>query len=161
MPADAPSEYQGAFATGEALALKAAPVLMTTLIADWGQPGWVVLAAIFLLPATRRLSTDQAPEPPAHQESDRHRPRLTPRASPHRVRAHGGPSREARVNGGMVNRKHGLSGSGRLRGLTVVRGPRAFSCDICRTASGSAYAIGKFTRPAMAIPSPNIVHVSR
>ena len=52
MPADAPSEYQGAFATGEALALMAAPVLMTTLIAGWGQPGWVVLAAIFLLPAT-------------------------------------------------------------------------------------------------------------
>jgi hypothetical protein len=37
----------------------AAPVLMTTLVAGWGQPGWLVLAAIFLAataparPATR------------------------------------------------------------------------------------------------------------
>lgn len=51
MPADAPSEYQGAFATGEAVALMVAPALMTTLVADWGQPGWLVLAAIFLIPA--------------------------------------------------------------------------------------------------------------
>jgi hypothetical protein len=28
---------------------------MTTLIADWGQPGWLVLAAIFLLPATAAI----------------------------------------------------------------------------------------------------------
>lgn len=34
-----------------AVALMAAPVLMTTLIAGWGQPGWLALAAIFLLPA--------------------------------------------------------------------------------------------------------------
>jgi hypothetical protein len=51
MPQDAPSEYQGAFATGEALALMAAPLLMTTLVAGWGAPGWFVLAGIFLLPA--------------------------------------------------------------------------------------------------------------
>jgi MFS family permease len=51
MPADAPSEYQGAFATGESLALMVAPALMTTLVADWGQPGWVVLAFVFLVPA--------------------------------------------------------------------------------------------------------------
>jgi hypothetical protein len=51
MPADAPGEYQGVFATGEATALMAAPALMAMLIADWGQPGWLVLAAIFLLPA--------------------------------------------------------------------------------------------------------------
>lgn len=51
MPPDAPSEYQGAFATGESLALMLAPALMTTLVADWGQPGWVVLALIFLIPA--------------------------------------------------------------------------------------------------------------
>ena len=52
MPEDAPSEYQGAFATGEAVALMAAPALMTTLVAGWGTPGWLVLALIFLLPAT-------------------------------------------------------------------------------------------------------------
>jgi hypothetical protein len=51
MPPDAPSEYQGAFATGEALALMVAPLLMTTLVAGWGQPGWIVLGAIFLVPA--------------------------------------------------------------------------------------------------------------
>jgi hypothetical protein len=51
MPRGAAGEYQGVFATGEATALMAAPALMTTLVADWGQPGWLVLAAIFLLPA--------------------------------------------------------------------------------------------------------------
>jgi MFS family permease len=50
MPPDAPSEYQGAFATGEALALMIAPAMMTVLVADWGQAGWLVLAAIFLIP---------------------------------------------------------------------------------------------------------------
>jgi hypothetical protein len=51
MPPDAAGEYQGVFATGEATALMIAPALMTTLVAGWGQPGWLVLAAIFLLPA--------------------------------------------------------------------------------------------------------------
>lgn len=51
MPPDAPGEYQGVFATGEAVALMAAPALMTTLIAGWGQPGWIALAVIFLVPA--------------------------------------------------------------------------------------------------------------
>jgi hypothetical protein len=51
MPPHAAGEYQGVFATGEAAALLAAPALMTTLVAGWGQPGWLVLAAIFLLPA--------------------------------------------------------------------------------------------------------------
>jgi hypothetical protein len=51
MPPDRPGEYQGVFATGEATALMAAPALMTTLVADWGQPGWLVPAALFLLPA--------------------------------------------------------------------------------------------------------------
>jgi hypothetical protein len=55
MPADAPGEYQGVFATGEATALMAAPALMTTLVAGWGQPGWFVLAAIFLAPAAAAI----------------------------------------------------------------------------------------------------------
>ncbi|MBV9803844.1 MAG: MFS transporter [Solirubrobacterales bacterium] len=55
MPPDAPGEYQGVFATGEAVALMAAPALMTTLIAGWGQPGWLVLAAIFLVPGLAAL----------------------------------------------------------------------------------------------------------
>jgi hypothetical protein len=56
MPPGAPGQYQGMFATGEAAAQMAAPVLMTTLVAGWGQPGWLVLAALFVLataPATR------------------------------------------------------------------------------------------------------------
>ena len=36
---------------GKATALMVAPALMTTLVAGWGQPGWLVLAAIFLVPA--------------------------------------------------------------------------------------------------------------
>jgi MFS family permease len=55
MHPEAPGEYQGVFATGEATALMAAPALMTTLVADWGQPGWLVLAAIFLAPAAAAI----------------------------------------------------------------------------------------------------------
>jgi hypothetical protein len=59
MPPGASGQYQGMFATGEATAQMLAPVLMTTLVAGWGRPGWLVLAAVFLvatapaLPATR------------------------------------------------------------------------------------------------------------
>jgi MFS transporter len=59
MPSDAPGEYQGVFATGEATALMAAPALMTTLVAGWGQPGWLVLAAIFLVPAAAAIPVTQ------------------------------------------------------------------------------------------------------
>ena len=51
MPDGAHGEYQGVFATGEATALMLAPALMTTLVAGWGRPGWLVLAAMFVLPA--------------------------------------------------------------------------------------------------------------
>jgi MFS family permease len=59
MPPGAAGQYQGMFATGEAAAQMVAPVLMTTLVAGWGQPGWLVLGAVFLVatapaaPATR------------------------------------------------------------------------------------------------------------
>jgi Major Facilitator Superfamily len=59
MPADAPGEYQGVFATGQSVALMAAPALMTTLIAGWGQPGWVALAAIFLAPGLAAIPVTQ------------------------------------------------------------------------------------------------------
>lgn len=55
MPDGAHGEYQGVFATGEATALMFAPALMTTLVAGWGRPGWLVLAAIFLVPAAAVL----------------------------------------------------------------------------------------------------------
>jgi MFS transporter len=73
MPADAAGEYQGVFATGEATALMLAPALMTTLVAGWGQPGWLVLAAIFLAPAaaavpvTRWALRTRRTAPPATQ----------------------------------------------------------------------------------------------
>jgi MFS family permease len=59
MPPGAAGQYQGMFATGEAAAQMVAPVLMTTLVAGWGSPGWLVLGAIFVAatapaaPATR------------------------------------------------------------------------------------------------------------
>lgn len=49
MPKHAPGQYQGMFATGEATALMIAPALMTLLVVTWGQPGWLALAAIFLI----------------------------------------------------------------------------------------------------------------
>jgi hypothetical protein len=59
MPPGAAGQYQGMFATGEAAAQMVAPVLMTTHVAGWGQPGWLVLGVVFLAatapaaPATR------------------------------------------------------------------------------------------------------------
>jgi hypothetical protein len=60
MRAEATAEYQGLFAAGEAGAQIVAPILMTTLVVGWGQPGWLVLATVFVAvavavtPATRR-----------------------------------------------------------------------------------------------------------
>jgi len=59
MPPERPGEYQGVFATGEAVALMAAPALMTTLVAGWGRPGWLVLAAVFLVPAAAAVPVTQ------------------------------------------------------------------------------------------------------
>jgi hypothetical protein len=52
MPAGAPGEYQGMFATGEATAISVAPVLMTTLVVGEGAPGWLALAGIFAAAGT-------------------------------------------------------------------------------------------------------------
>jgi hypothetical protein len=49
MPADAAGQYQGMFATGQAAAQAAAPVIMTVVVVGWGQPGWLALGALFLL----------------------------------------------------------------------------------------------------------------
>jgi hypothetical protein len=49
MPAGMAGQYQGMFATGEASAQMVAPALMTTVVVGGGQPGWALLAAIFLL----------------------------------------------------------------------------------------------------------------
>lgn len=81
MPKDAPDEYQGMFATGEATALVIAPALMILLVVTWGRPGWLVFAVIFLgapiltTPATRWALH------PSNPDSATGRGRLT---SPHR-----------------------------------------------------------------------------
>src|SRR6266545_666242 len=59
MPADAPAQYQGVFATGQTTAQMIAPAVMTTLVIGWGAAGWLVLAGVFTvavlpaMPATR------------------------------------------------------------------------------------------------------------
>jgi hypothetical protein len=47
MPDDRPAEYQGVFATGEALAIMLAPALMTALVVPAGTAGWLVLGVAF------------------------------------------------------------------------------------------------------------------
>ncbi|MGA9858994.1 MAG: MFS transporter [Solirubrobacteraceae bacterium] len=49
MPPDRPAEYQGVFATGEALAIMLAPALMTAVIVPGGTAGWLALGAAFAL----------------------------------------------------------------------------------------------------------------
>jgi MFS family permease len=58
-PAGSTGQYQGAAATVQAATLMISPVAMTLLVAGWGRPGWLALAALFLtaglatLPAAR------------------------------------------------------------------------------------------------------------
>jgi hypothetical protein len=61
MPDGRAGEYQGVFATGQAVALTVAPLLMTAVVVGWGQAGWVALAALFVVatlpaPALTRLA---------------------------------------------------------------------------------------------------------
>lgn len=51
-PPSAQGEYQGMFGTGPAAALTIAPVLMATLLVDWGLLGWLALAVLFLVAGT-------------------------------------------------------------------------------------------------------------
>jgi MFS family permease len=74
MPPNAAGQYQGMFATGEATAQMLAPALMTMLVAGWGQPGWIVLAAVFVLatvpaPPVTRWALAQRREPAAMTQS--------------------------------------------------------------------------------------------
>lgn len=48
MPEGRAGEYQGVFATGEAAAQTAAPMLMTAVVVGWGQTGWLALGALFV-----------------------------------------------------------------------------------------------------------------
>ena len=80
MPADSPGEYQGAFAIGPATAQMIAPVLMTTLVAGWGTPGWLVLAGLFTFaalsstPATRWAERSQRGDLITHESRGLARP---------------------------------------------------------------------------------------
>ena len=49
MRPDRPAEYQGVFATGEALAIMLAPALMTTIIIPGGGAAWLGLGLAFAL----------------------------------------------------------------------------------------------------------------
>ncbi|MFD9220641.1 MFS transporter [Streptomyces sp. NPDC060064] len=47
-PAGQQGQYQGFFGTGVSVARMLGPLLLTTLIVDWGVPGWLLLGALFL-----------------------------------------------------------------------------------------------------------------
>ncbi|BAU88359.1 permease, MFS-type [Streptomyces laurentii] len=76
-PADRIGQYQGFYGTAVPLARTFGPLLVTTLLIDWGTPGWLLLGAVFVLagaatgPATRwaersRAAASAAPVPEAH-----------------------------------------------------------------------------------------------
>ncbi|MFE7776527.1 MFS transporter [Streptomyces sp. NPDC057445] len=48
-PDEAHGEYQGMFATGQAAAMMFAPGVMTVLLVEWAQTGWLVLAVVYLV----------------------------------------------------------------------------------------------------------------
>ena len=48
-PADKQGQYQAFFSSGVSAAEMIGPFLLTTLIASWGAPGWVVLGVVFVL----------------------------------------------------------------------------------------------------------------
>ncbi|MEV6639683.1 hypothetical protein [Amycolatopsis sp. NPDC051371] len=49
LPETARGEYQGLAAAGSATAETVSPLIMTSLLIDGGQPGWLVLGTVFLL----------------------------------------------------------------------------------------------------------------
>ncbi|WP_420823294.1 hypothetical protein [Streptomyces fulvoviolaceus] len=61
-PADRVGEYQGFFGTGVTVARTLGPLVLTTLLVEWGTPGWLLLGGATLVasyamgPATRRAA---------------------------------------------------------------------------------------------------------
>jgi MFS family permease len=51
-PSDKQGQYQGFFGTGVAVARMCGPLLLTTLIINWGTPGWFVLGGLFVVAGT-------------------------------------------------------------------------------------------------------------
>lgn len=48
-PPGAQGQYQGAYAMGRQLGDLVAPLLLTTVAISWGWPGWLLVAALFLI----------------------------------------------------------------------------------------------------------------
>ncbi|MGW6915593.1 MFS transporter [Kitasatospora sp. NPDC054939] len=46
-PADKQGQYQGFFATGQAVARMLGPLVLATVVLGWGAPGWLLLGALF------------------------------------------------------------------------------------------------------------------
>ncbi|MEU8652862.1 MFS transporter [Streptomyces sp. NPDC048737] len=65
-PADRVGEYQGLFGTGVTVARTLGPLALTTLLVEWGTPGWLLLGGLTLTasyamgPAARRAAAGQA-----------------------------------------------------------------------------------------------------
>jgi MFS family permease len=61
-PADRVGEYQGFFGTGVTVARTLGPLVLTTLLVEWGTPGWLLLGGVTLAasyamgPAARRAA---------------------------------------------------------------------------------------------------------
>jgi hypothetical protein len=69
-------EYQGFFGTGVTVARTMGPLMLTSLLLEWGTPGWLLLGGATLVasyamgPAARRAAgraaeADEAIRPPA------------------------------------------------------------------------------------------------
>lgn len=67
-PAERVGEYQGFFGTGVTVARTLGPLVLTTLLVEWGTPGWLLLGGVTLVasyamgPATRKAA-GRASEP--------------------------------------------------------------------------------------------------
>ncbi len=65
-PADRVGEYQGFFGTGVTVARTLGPLVLTTLLVEWGTPGWLLLGGVTLAasyamgPAARRAQGTRA-----------------------------------------------------------------------------------------------------
>lgn len=128
-PAERVGEYQGFFGTGVTVARTLGPLVLTTLLVEWGTPGWLLLGGVTLMasyamgPATRRAM----------------RPRLgavrgagcargladvrPPLEGLHRECVHEqGPREQARAASGAPRAR-----GGRCRGRAGPRGPRPSS----------------------------------
>ncbi|MFD9861531.1 MFS transporter [Streptomyces alboflavus] len=67
-PADRIGEYQGFFGTGTAVARTLGPLILTTLLVEWGTPGWLllggaILAASYAMGPAARWAVSARPGP--------------------------------------------------------------------------------------------------